>query len=175
MADERTMSVITMLNTAQRNRQHVSTVIAMAQIRGYYMKAKPRRTRKSAHALPILKFFEVERILRTIEDGDVRPRSVNYDESDEEDSDEEETTCTSIETLTDSVPPSCPLLDVVDDAGVDFDLACDEVQDILAESEPLAKKGKKRELLTDIVSLDSDVNLEEAGGAGDSLELGAWF
>jgi hypothetical protein len=37
MADERTMSVITMLNTAQRNRQSVSTVVAHAQVRGFYM------------------------------------------------------------------------------------------------------------------------------------------
>ncbi|KAG5648450.1 hypothetical protein H0H81_007052, partial [Sphagnurus paluster] len=36
MADERTMSVITMLNTAQRNRQKVASVMAMVQIRGFY-------------------------------------------------------------------------------------------------------------------------------------------
>jgi len=37
MADERTMSVITMLNTAQRNHQTVSTVVAHAQIQGFYL------------------------------------------------------------------------------------------------------------------------------------------
>ena len=36
MAEERTMSVFTMLNTAQRNRQKVSTVVAMAQVGLYY-------------------------------------------------------------------------------------------------------------------------------------------
>ena len=36
MAEERTISVFTMLNTAQRNRQKVSTVVAMAQVGLYY-------------------------------------------------------------------------------------------------------------------------------------------
>ena len=43
MADERTMSAITLLNTAQRNRQLVPTVIAMAQVRAYYMSTRPER------------------------------------------------------------------------------------------------------------------------------------
>ena len=39
MANERTMSVITMLNIAQRNpgRQSVSTVIAHAQVQGFHL------------------------------------------------------------------------------------------------------------------------------------------
>ena len=43
MADERTMSAITLLNTAQRNRQLVPTVVAMAQVRAYYVGARPQR------------------------------------------------------------------------------------------------------------------------------------
>ena len=43
MADERTMSVVTMLNTAQRNRQKVDSVMAMVQIRGYYQKERKRK------------------------------------------------------------------------------------------------------------------------------------
>ena len=43
MADERTMSGITLLNTAQQNRQLIPTVVAMAQVRAYYMGARPQR------------------------------------------------------------------------------------------------------------------------------------
>jgi len=43
MADERTMSAVTLLNTAQRNRQLVPTVVAMAQVRAYYMGERPQR------------------------------------------------------------------------------------------------------------------------------------
>ena len=45
MADERTMSAITMLNTAQRNRQTVGTVMAMAQVRGFYHTEEKTRVR----------------------------------------------------------------------------------------------------------------------------------
>lgn len=45
MADERTMSAVTMLNSAQRNRQTVSTVVAMAQVGSYYRNARPSRVR----------------------------------------------------------------------------------------------------------------------------------
>ena len=37
------MSAITLLNTAQRNRQLVPTVVAMAQVRAYYVGARPQR------------------------------------------------------------------------------------------------------------------------------------
>jgi hypothetical protein len=43
MADERTMLAITLLNTVQQNRQLVPTSVAMAQIRAYYMGARPQR------------------------------------------------------------------------------------------------------------------------------------
>lgn len=43
MADERTMSSVTMINTAQRNKQTVPTVMAMAQVGGYYKTQKPTR------------------------------------------------------------------------------------------------------------------------------------
>ena len=43
MADERTMSAVTMINTAQRNRQKVNVVIALTQVRAfYYVQKKPR-------------------------------------------------------------------------------------------------------------------------------------
>ena len=43
MADERTMSAVTLLNTAQRNHQLIPTVIAMAQVHAYYMGERPQR------------------------------------------------------------------------------------------------------------------------------------
>jgi len=43
MADERTMSSITLLNTAQRNHQKVETVVAMAQINAFYKSEKPKK------------------------------------------------------------------------------------------------------------------------------------
>lgn len=36
MAEERTMSVVTLMNSPQRNRQKVESIMAMAQIRGHY-------------------------------------------------------------------------------------------------------------------------------------------
>ena len=43
MADERTMSAVTMINTAQRNRQKVNVVVALTQVRAfYYVQRKPR-------------------------------------------------------------------------------------------------------------------------------------
>ena len=43
MGDERTMSAITMINTAQRNRQKVNVVMALTQVRAfYYVQTKPR-------------------------------------------------------------------------------------------------------------------------------------
>ena len=43
MADERTMSAVTMINTAQRNRQKVNVVVALTQVRAfYYVQIKPR-------------------------------------------------------------------------------------------------------------------------------------
>jgi len=43
MADERTMSSITLLNSAQRNRQKVETVVSMAQINAFYKSEKPKK------------------------------------------------------------------------------------------------------------------------------------
>lgn len=43
MADERTMSAVTMINTAQRNRQKVGVVKALTQVRAfYYVQKKPK-------------------------------------------------------------------------------------------------------------------------------------
>ena len=43
MADERTMSAVIMINTAQRNRQKVNVVIALTQVRAFYYVQKKLR------------------------------------------------------------------------------------------------------------------------------------
>ena len=55
MADERTMSAVTMINTAQRNRQKVNVVMALTQVRAFYfVQNKPRvRTFSLSLSLPI--------------------------------------------------------------------------------------------------------------------------
>jgi len=45
MADERTMSYVTMVNSAQRNCQKVDTIVAMAQVNGYYKAEEPAKVR----------------------------------------------------------------------------------------------------------------------------------
>ncbi|KAJ2930461.1 hypothetical protein H1R20_g6639, partial [Candolleomyces eurysporus] len=81
MADERTMSCITMLNTAQHSRQSVSSVIAMAQIRNYYHGEKLKKLRRSARPRPVLRFFDVNKPRRGIDDDE---RDSDSDESDDD-------------------------------------------------------------------------------------------
>jgi hypothetical protein len=49
MADEQTMSVVMMVNTAQWNQQKVGTVMAMTQVRGYYCNQQEVSTIKHSH------------------------------------------------------------------------------------------------------------------------------
>ena len=101
MADERTMSSITLLNSAQRNRQKVETVVAMAQINSFYKGEKPKKVRtypipvgclimsfqlrKTSRPNPVVKFFDIHRLLRTIDDDDNDQKAqAEYDESDDE-------------------------------------------------------------------------------------------
>ena len=55
MADERTMSAVTMINTGQRNRQKVNMVMALTQVRAFYfVQNKPRvHTFSLSLSLPI--------------------------------------------------------------------------------------------------------------------------
>ncbi|KJA23826.1 hypothetical protein HYPSUDRAFT_39320 [Hypholoma sublateritium FD-334 SS-4] len=174
MADERTMSVVTMLNTAQRNRQSVNTVIAFAQVRGYYMKAIPRKTRKSAHPTLILKFFELDGVLRTIDDADVRVRSINYDDSDESDGDAaEEKSEGVVSNQVDYEKAGSATLPFVDDDDAEFDIGCDEVQEVLASTTVSAlKKAKKVGELT--AGMDGGDTVMDGDG-DDAFELGSWL
>ena len=60
MGDEHTMSAITMINTAQQNRQKVNMVMALTQVRAfYYAQKKPKvrtclsLTLAAAHSFPL--------------------------------------------------------------------------------------------------------------------------
>jgi hypothetical protein len=54
MGDERTTSAVTMINTAQRNRQKVNVVMALAQVRAfYYAQKKPRVCTDSLTLAPV--------------------------------------------------------------------------------------------------------------------------
>ncbi|PPQ77795.1 hypothetical protein CVT26_005389 [Gymnopilus dilepis] len=73
MADERTMSTVTMLNTAQ---QSVATVMAMAQVGGYYRNARPSRV--SCYDMYGYSLLLTPSLRST-------KLNCNYDESDDED------------------------------------------------------------------------------------------
>ncbi len=77
-------------------------------------------------------------MLRTIDDSDARARGVNYDESDDEEETKngekaEESADTTIQTPAES----SAILAVVDDADLEFELGCDEIQDVLGPPQVL--------------------------------------
>jgi len=72
MGDERTMSTVTMIDTGQRNRQKVNVVMALTQVRAFYYVQKKPRLRKSAHSDPTIEFFNIERLLRPIDNDEGR-------------------------------------------------------------------------------------------------------
>ncbi|KIM38034.1 hypothetical protein M413DRAFT_76363 [Hebeloma cylindrosporum] len=163
MGDERTMSAITMINTAQRNRQKVNVVMALTQVRSfYYVQTKPR-LRKSARPNPTIKFFNVERLLRPIDNDEGREEAAagaNYDESeDEEDVD--------LNPQGSTPPPSSAVLPVDEDDEID--LCSDELAEILADG-PISrvKKFKVNEMAA---AANVEVDNEEAGG---DFELDEW-
>lgn len=100
MADERTLSVVTMINTALRNRQGVETIMAMTQVRGYYKskaKVSPQhlyspskkklthlQLRPNSRPRPTVKFYNLKRLLREIDDDDEAKKDPNRDDSDYE-------------------------------------------------------------------------------------------
>ncbi|KAJ7458998.1 ribonuclease H-like domain-containing protein [Mycena latifolia] len=95
MADERTASVITWMNPALRNLEKVDTIFSFAQIRGWYRDEKKQKalkdgtakTRASARPHPEVKFYNIERDIRTIDDE--REDDDDDIDADGEDSDDE--------------------------------------------------------------------------------------
>ncbi|RXW11937.1 hypothetical protein EST38_g13918 [Candolleomyces aberdarensis] len=165
MADERTMSFLTMLNTAQRARQHVDTVVAFTQVAGFQKLGAPRRTRRSARPNPKIRFFDIERLRRGI-DEDERDENINYDESDEE--------------IDHPISHKCEkkmeqLLGDNDDGdgvsipgegdGSELNLASNEIRELLADS-PLPRQQEAKS-----GGSNAEVEMEESGG---TFDLGSW-
>jgi len=162
MADERTMSAVTMINTAQRNRQKVNVVMALTQVRAFYYVQKKTRLRKNAHPNPTIKFFNIERLLRPIDNDEGREEAggkANYDESeDEEDVDLKREG---------STPPSLSAVLPVDEDD-EIDLCSDELTEILADS-PIPRSTKSN--VTKKVAVAKDDRDDEDDG---DFELNDW-
>ncbi|KAF9526166.1 hypothetical protein CPB83DRAFT_770862 [Crepidotus variabilis] len=179
MADERTMSFVTMLNSARRSRQKVETIIAMAQVRGYYQAENGVKVcliffscyvtnpvflqhRRSSRPRPTVRFFDVKRLLRSI-DEDERDDDPNYDKSDDEDD------VPSFRTTTAS--PSAPLILSESSTSLpgegdtsELDFTSPIVIEILGDG-PVVKKGKPS------MASKASVVDEEIGG---TFELQEW-
>ncbi|SRR6266498_4686881 len=119
--------------------------------------------RKSSRPNPVLKFFDVHRLLRTIDDDDDddRKAQADYDESDDE---EDVVLRGPGEDTTLPLPPVMPSCDLPLDKEVDFDLSSSELRQILADA-PSARKIKK--------SVTASSAEEERDGG--NFELGAWI
>ncbi|KAF8060837.1 ribonuclease H-like domain-containing protein [Lyophyllum atratum] len=176
MADERTMSVVTMMNTALQNRQKVETIMAMAQIRNYYRTQKKRKLRKSARPRPILKFYDVNRVLRPIDEeedeegGHGSDRDVSDDQSGGESDDEGATKDrrkhgTGVPC---KVEPSSVLPMQDDD---DFDMSSLDLEELLTDA-PVSRSVKVGAVPKSRVPVAGVVDREEDGG---TFELGDWM
>ena len=110
-------------------------------------------------------------MLRTIDDADVRVRSVNYDESDDDDEGETD----SRKEAENDAPIDYKMglvLPVVDEDSSELDVTCDEVQEVLASTAPSAsKKAKKGREVTQGVD-GGDTSMD--GDGDDEFELGSW-
>lgn len=162
MADERTMSAVTMINTAQRNRQKVGVVKALTQVRAFYYVQKKPKLRKSAHPNPTIKFFNIERMLRPIDNDEGREEAggaVNYDESEDEDD-------VDLKPKGSALPSSSAVLPVDEDDEVD--LCSDELAEILAD-------GPVRQVKKSKVPERAAVAKDEVDGEdGGVFELNDW-
>ncbi|KAG5634248.1 hypothetical protein H0H81_002717, partial [Sphagnurus paluster] len=161
MADERTMSAVTMMNTAQRSRQKVETIMAMVQIQEYYKNQKQTKICKSAWRRPILKFYDVERVLQPIDEDEMQGfgSHMKAEESDEEFENDE----AGMEAVAALVPS--PTLSLEDDDEINI-LAL-EIEEILADA-PIAQP----EPLANPKVTVSALPVEEKGG---KFELAKWI
>lgn len=117
--------------------------------------------RKSSHPNPTIKFFDVTRLLRSIDDADSDVKNdPNYDESDSEDEDDNGV-AKKLPTFTPS--PSSHLPNDDDD----IDLASPELEETLADK-PLPKKRK----VTAMIPMDDAGSEQE--DEGKSFELASW-
>jgi len=165
MADERTMSYITMLNTAQRSWQTVNTVVVNAQIRSFYSAELKKTNRVPAQARPLSRFFDIKRLQRGLDD-DKSDEHDNYDDTDDEgelaaSTDSPDTTASSSEAGSARAPrDSLP----GDDSEDEFDLCLmtRDVHELLADA-PIPVQAER-------TSKKSPEPISDNG----SLELGDW-
>jgi hypothetical protein len=119
--------------------------------------------RKSSHPNPTIKFFDVTRLLRSIDDADSDVKNdSNYDESDSESQAEDD----NASEVTEKLPTFTPSAYLPDDND-DIDLASAELEETLADK-PLPKKRKVAAMTA----------MDEAGSEqedeGKSFELASW-
>jgi len=130
--------------------------------------------RRSAHPNPIIKFFDIERLLRPIDNKNATAKlDPNYDESD----DEEEVDLKSIGD--DGVPskwspashvaPTCRVLLPSESDDEEFNMASVELEEILADG-PVAPKAVKGPAVSHQPVIKTNEGKEEDG----SFELSSW-
>ncbi|KAH6909669.1 ribonuclease H-like domain-containing protein [Coprinopsis sp. MPI-PUGE-AT-0042] len=163
MAEERTMSVFTMMNTAQRNRQSINTVVAMAQVNGFYRAEEPSKRRIRKRSARALRYFDTKRLRRGLDD-DERDSDSDYDESEDEDLVSQPPVDSS--NLTSDIPTDATTLPG-DDDNSEIDLGCVEVRELLAEA-PLPRESKAKS------SAPAHIPAKDGPEAGGTLELGDW-
>lgn len=168
MADERTMSVVTMVNSALPNHQKVETIMAMTQIRSYYCGPAKVRTyyfpawfyltfakpRASTRQHPTVKFANITCILRLIDEPVEDDFSRDVSDSKESDN----------KTLLgprEEVEPSDSFAMMYADSELDFDAV--SLMSVLADKvTPEAKED---------IPLPSGMLIGEDSG---TFELGEW-
>ncbi|KAF8872812.1 ribonuclease H-like domain-containing protein [Infundibulicybe gibba] len=159
MADERTMSVNTMLNTALRNRQKVDSLVAMLQVRGYYrgISTEGKKLRKNARPHPVLKFFELKQFTGPDDDDD--------EEASESDDENDTNGENNIGGGTHTEPSDVLPLDHPED---EFDMSCPDLEEMLSDG-PIARKQNT----TSVRPMEMLAG-PAIGSLGGNLELGEW-
>ncbi|KAF7791186.1 hypothetical protein EIP86_002198 [Pleurotus ostreatoroseus] len=143
MADERTMSVVTWLNSARRANMNISTIFAQAQVRAYIRNQQPTN-RKHLHSTPTLAFYDVKKLAGSTKSqdstqpsadtaiyGSDKPTAAGVEEDD--DSDDEEL----FPDIPDDVPHESEHFNIEDDEK-EVNLKSVALLDILSD-EPRAK------------------------------------
>ncbi|KAG6806944.1 hypothetical protein H0H92_009504, partial [Tricholoma furcatifolium] len=135
MADERTMSAISIYNSALRNKLSVDIMVAMTQIKNFYRKQQGIKLRKSARPHPVVKFYNIERILRPIDDDEDGNRDF---ESDDETDDGEELEGSSTNIFNAWTPHEASLetsdvLPIIDD-NEEINIESFELQDLISDA-----------------------------------------
>ena len=119
--------------------------------------------RKSSHPNPTIKFFDVSRLLHSIDDVNSDVKSdPNYDESESDDDEDMVNLDQNVARKKLTFTPSAYLPDVDDD----IDLGSIQLEETLADK-PLPKKGK-------VVAMSMDGAESEREDEDGSFELASW-